>query len=268
MLNRRVCQPCRSADCQNAIKEAFEVGRNSLPNSRQSNFRSRKVRYASIRPVASSSSSKSISARLPIFNTHERLRIDKTLGLICADILDEGFSRKFRDVARLLNSIANIIKTDSEVSEEDFFKPNAFVLPVIHAANGMVCIDKLGSVELKSFDPEYRSRNQIDIAYSPHAECLNYREQLLDPVLCADDIDVLQRYCGLILLQGNRAQKLLLLLGKAGTGKGTIVRLITLVIGRAHVVQLRVARGGTGSLTPWTSSNQTHPVNLEPFRGS
>jgi putative DNA primase/helicase len=57
-----------------------------------------------------------------------------------------------------------------------------------------------------------------------------------------DDIDVLQRYCGLILLGGNRAQKILIMTGEGGTGKGTIVRLITQIIGRENVTQLRVEK--------------------------
>jgi putative DNA primase/helicase len=113
---------------------------------------------------------------------------------------------------------------------------------VIHAANGMICITKDGAAELRPFDPDYRSRNLIPLAYVPDAKCISFVEQLLEPVMSTDDIDVLQRYCGLILLRGNRAQKILMLLGKGGVGKGTIVNLIGLIIGCDNVVQLRVGK--------------------------
>jgi putative DNA primase/helicase len=164
-------------------------------------------------------------------------------------VLAEGFARKFPGVASkvnsgLLHSIANLIKADSETSEENYFKVDPLALPVIHAANGMVCIlDDEGTIGLKPFDPDFRSRNLIPIAYTPDAKYITFREQLLAPVLVeGDDIDVLQRYCGLILLGGNRAQKILIMTGEGGTGKGTIVRLITQVIGRDNVTQLRVEK--------------------------
>ena len=103
----------------------------------------------------------------------------------------------------------------------------------------MVCIDNSQAV-LHPFDPEYRSRNQIPIEYVPGTACINFTGELLEPVLSSEDIDLLQRYCGLILIGGNRAPKILMMIGEGGTGKGTITRLIALVIGRANVVQLRV----------------------------
>ena len=59
---------------------------------------------------------------------------------------------------------------------------------------------------------------------------------MLDP----EDIELIQRYAGLILIGGNRAQKLLMLTGLGGTGKGTLVNLFTAIIGQKNVDQLRV----------------------------
>src|SRR5262249_3959912 len=84
------------------------------------------------------------------------------------------------------------------------------------------------------------SRNQIEIDYVKGATCVNFKGDLLEPVLNTEDIDLLQRYCGLILIGGNRAQKYLMMLGGGGTSKGTITRLIALVIGRTNMIQLRV----------------------------
>jgi P4 family phage/plasmid primase-like protien len=175
---------------------------------------------------------------------HERLRNDDVTGILSTDIITEGFNRGFQNVAgkinsALLNSIVAIIKGDREVCRKNFFALDPSRPPVIHAANGMVCIENDGAI-LREFDPNYRSRNQIPIDYIKGAPCINFREKLLEPVLSDVDIDLLQRYCGLILIGGNRAQKILMMLGGGGTSKGTVTRLITLVIGRRNVIQLRV----------------------------
>jgi hypothetical protein len=54
-------------------------------------------------------------------------------------------------------------------------------------------------------------------------------DEVLSPVLDPEDIELIQRYAGLILIGGNRAQKPLMLTGLGGTGKGTLVNLITAI---------------------------------------
>lgn len=175
---------------------------------------------------------------------YERLRYDEITGMLSRDIIAEGFARGFPTVGAkisspLLNSIVTLIKGDPEVTRRNFFVTDPTAAPIIHTANGMVCIEN-GRAVLRPFDPKYRSRNQIPIDYLKGASSINFREKLLKPVLNEEDIDLLQRYCGLILIGGNRAQKILMMLGGGGTSKGTVTRLIALVIGRRNVVQLRV----------------------------
>ena len=180
----------------------------------------------------------------PTNGLYERLRQDQVMGLITADIVAEGLARKFQTIAGKINSgvlgsILNLIEADPVVCKTNFFAIDLLAAPVIHAANGMVCIEA-GKAVVRAFDPKYRSRNQIAIDYVPGATCVNFTADLLEPILSSEDIDLLQRYCGLILIGGNRAQKILMILGGGGTSKGTITRLIALVIGRANIVQLRV----------------------------
>jgi P4 family phage/plasmid primase-like protien len=175
---------------------------------------------------------------------YERLHHDEVMGMLSSDIIAEGFTRGFPTIAAkitsaLLNSIVALIKGDPEVTRRNFFVTDPAAPPIIHAANGMICIEN-GQAVLRPFDPKYRSRNQIPIDYLRGASGINFREKLLKPVLNDEDIDLLQRYCGLILIGGNRAQKILMMLGGGGTSKGTVTRLIALVIGRRNVVQLRV----------------------------
>jgi P4 family phage/plasmid primase-like protien len=176
----------------------------------------------------------------------ERLRVDKVCGMIRDDIIAEALKRRHSDIAARLNvglqrSIADLIKTDNAVCREDFFALDPSSAPVIHVGNGMLCFTEEG-IQLLPFDPKYKSRNQIPISYEKQATCEKFLKKLLEPMMSAEDIDLLQRYAGLILIKGNRAQKILLLTGKGGAGKGTVLKVFIRVIGRKNVVQLRVSK--------------------------
>jgi P4 family phage/plasmid primase-like protien len=192
-----------------------------------------------------------------------RLCAEEVHGLIRNDLFSEAAARGFPNVGSkistsLLKSIAELIKCDPVAGKKDFFTHSPRSLPIIHAANGMWRLEEDGSITRHDFDPKFRSRNMIPIPYNPQAKCPQFMSELLEPVLIVTkegqsekerkaaeelgrkDIDALQRYWGLILIGGNRAQKILMLLGEGGTGKGTIVRLIGMILGRSNVGQLRV----------------------------
>src|SRR5271165_648753 len=174
----------------------------------------------------------------------EPLRENEIRRLITDDLFTEAQSREVSDVGSKITSscqrsIIDLIKADAASCRKNFFKRDKTLNPVIHATNGMVCIGT-EEVTLKGFSPDYKSRNQIPIAYNPEAKCPRFLTKFLERVLGKEDIEMLQRYCGLILIGGNRAQKILFLLGKGGTGKGTIVRLIVRILGESNVEQLRV----------------------------
>jgi P4 family phage/plasmid primase-like protien len=59
------------------------------------------------------------------------------------------------------------------------------------------------------------------------------------PALDPDELDLLQRWCGLALISENLAQKFLILIGTPGGGKGTFVRVLVGIIGSANVASLR-----------------------------
>jgi len=54
-----------------------------------------------------------------------------------------------------------------------------------------------------------------------------------------DELDLLQRWCGLALIGENVAQRILILIGTPGGGKGTVVRVLTGIIGPTNVASLR-----------------------------
>ena len=59
------------------------------------------------------------------------------------------------------------------------------------------------------------------------------------PALDADELELLQRWCGLALVGENIAHRILLLTGTAGGGKGTFIRVLCGIIGGGNVGALR-----------------------------
>ncbi|MEI8121781.1 MAG: phage/plasmid primase, P4 family [bacterium] len=132
-----------------------------------------------------------------------------------------------------LASLVNILRGMVE-------KKNAFEdrLSTIHFANGMLDLSSSPPM-LMSFHPDYYSRNICPIALDPEAECPRFIEELLRSALDEDDIELLQKWCGGVLLGRNPAQRFLLLTGTPGGGKSTLIEIIEKVIGEQNVAQLR-----------------------------
>lgn len=108
----------------------------------------------------------------------------------------------------------------------------------IHVANGMICFED-DEVTLKSFHPSYLSRNQCPFVFDPNADCPNFKKELLETALEADDILLMQKWAGAVMLGTNAAQRFLLMLGTAGGGKSTVMSVLERTIGLQNVSQLR-----------------------------
>jgi P4 family phage/plasmid primase-like protien len=59
------------------------------------------------------------------------------------------------------------------------------------------------------------------------------------PALEGEELDLVQRWCGLALIGENRAQRILILTGTAGGGKGTFIRVLNGIIGQTNLASLR-----------------------------
>ena len=122
-------------------------------------------------------------------------------------------------------------------------KLNAFIKPqgrhVLHLSTGMLVIDPSGSMQVHAFSPDFMSRNMIPFKYNSEAQCPRFVNELLEPYLPAEDIELIQKYFGCILLGGNLVQCFLILSGTPGGGKGTLCEVIELVIGPDNVAELR-----------------------------
>ena len=117
---------------------------------------------------------------------------------------------------------------------QDFFETD--LMEFVPCTNGML---RLADNRILPFDPKYRRRNKLAVAYDPAASCPLFLDTLLRQALEPDDIKLLQRWCGLALIGVNLAQRLVILTGTAGGGKGTLIRVVNGIIGPTNVGTLR-----------------------------
>jgi P4 family phage/plasmid primase-like protien len=135
----------------------------------------------------------------------------------------------------LLDGLTALLR--GEVEKREAF---ASARRVIHLANGMLHLNN-GGAELRPFSPDYFSRNPCPFSWNERAECPRFKNELLGSALEPEDISLLQRWCGSLLLGGNPAQRIMLITGTAGGGKSTLVEAIEKMTGPRNVCELRTA---------------------------
>lgn len=120
------------------------------------------------------------------------------------------------------------------IEKRGVFKPAA---GVIHLKNGMIDLRR-GKVRLSGFSEKFYSRNQVPVTWEPEAECPMFMK-FLRQGLNEEDVDLLQRWLGGVLLGVNLAQRFLILRGTAGGGKSTLIDIVRAVIGEDNACPLR-----------------------------
>jgi P4 family phage/plasmid primase-like protien len=108
----------------------------------------------------------------------------------------------------------------------------------IHLANGVMVFTG-SEAELRPFSPEYRSRNRSPIAFDENAKCERFLNELVLPAVHTEDVELLQKFAGMMLLGDNRAQRLLILDGFGGRGKTQFANVMQGLVGMPNVTQLR-----------------------------
>jgi P4 family phage/plasmid primase-like protien len=138
----------------------------------------------------------------------------------------------------LLNGLTDMLR--GKVEKSDAF---AKTKKVLHLGNGMLHLD-VNPPELREFSPHYYSRNQSPYAITGPADCPRFKKELLESALDPDDISLIQRWCGALLLGGNQAQRIVLFIGIGGGGKSTLLEVIENIIGLENVTELRTSNLG------------------------
>lgn len=116
----------------------------------------------------------------------------------------------------------------------DFFATN--LTEFIPCANGML---RLSDKKLLPFSPSYRRRNKLAVPFDSSVACPLFLDTVMRPALDCDALDLLQRWSGLALIGENLSQKIILLTGTPGGGKGTFIRVLSGIIGQMNLATLR-----------------------------
>jgi P4 family phage/plasmid primase-like protien len=143
------------------------------------------------------------------------------------------FDLQKRRTAKTLNSI--IAHLRGIVERRDAFAERR---KVIHLANGVVVFNG-ADAELRPFSPDFRSRHRSPIAFDENATCERFLNELVRPAVHPEDVELLQKFAGMMLLGQNRAQRFLILDGEAGRGKTQFANVVQGIVGMANVTQLR-----------------------------
>ena len=162
-------------------------------------------------------------------------------------------------LSAMLLACARDCKESCDVDALEFrLRDSAALVGVVKRAKSLVCVPDnffAGGMEeflpvgngvlrvsdrtLLPFSPKYHFRNKLAVNYVPDAGCPTFGNVLLGNALAPDDIGLLQRWSGLALVGRNISQKLIILSGTAGAGKGTYIRVLTGIIGEANIGSLR-----------------------------
>lgn len=149
-------------------------------------------------------------------------------------MIEHGYTAHLGKItATLIDSLLTLFRPKVE-------RPSAFAHPqrIIHVLNGV--IELVGEqCVLKTFSPDFYSRNQIPVEFVEGAQCPRFVHELLEPCLEPDDIDLVQRIMGSVLLPYNAAQAIILVTGAAGSGKSTFVSLVEALVGKDNIYELR-----------------------------
>jgi phage/plasmid-associated DNA primase len=95
-----------------------------------------------------------------------------------------------------------------------------------------------GSYTTGDFSPEYRSRNKSPIPYDPEADCCEFKARILGH-LSPDDQTLMQKISGQCLLGRNISQRILILEGVGGSSKGAFINILSGIVGRSNIYELR-----------------------------
>lgn len=166
------------------------------------------------------------SAETGIFEPIKGRKVDTMIGEImrdCANACDNG---GMNDVSPLtfrynkksqLSSIRDCVAALAEQPDDYFGENSGFII----FENGVL---ELETEKLVDFSPKYRSRNRIPFPFDAKAKCDLSHNKLLGEALDVDQIELLQKVYGLVLLGINKSEKVLLILGTAGGRKVKCLR--------------------------------------------
>ena len=148
-------------------------------------------------------------------------------------------------IANVMEALQAVTYLTHQVSPPAWLIPSPFPPgELVACANGLLHV---GTRELIDHTPEFFNQVSVPFGYDPGAPTPRRWLAFLDE-LWPDDPDAimtLQDYFGYVLSGRTDLQKILLLIGPTRSGKGTIARVLTGLVGRGHVAGPTLASLGT-----------------------
>ncbi|MEY4387570.1 MAG: hypothetical protein RLY20_2853, partial [Verrucomicrobiota bacterium] len=132
----------------------------------------------------------------------------------------------------LYNSVAKMLQSyDADIEP-------AGMVGLFHVANGLLDL-RQKKPNLITHSAKYDFKISSGITFDPKAKCPRFLRELLEPALEKDDITLLQKYFGSMLLGANTCHGILLVRGTPGGGKSTLVSLLEKMLSESMVAHLR-----------------------------
>ncbi len=102
---------------------------------------------------------------------------------------------------------------------------------VLNVKNGILHLDTL---ELTPHSPDLLTVVQLPVIYDPEADC-SVIDRFLQTAVAPDCIPVIEEMAGYCLVPTMRYEKALMLIGEGGNGKGTLIAVLTAMLGSHNV---------------------------------
>lgn len=128
---------------------------------------------------------------------------------------------------RLADALAYIKNTVQELSPQEAVTEMQY----LNVRNGLL---DLKTLEFIDHSPEIRMLSQLPINYDPGASSKHF-DQFLKQVVPGDAIPVVEEMAGYCLVPSMKYEKALVLYGEGGNGKGTLIALLTALLGHKNI---------------------------------
>lgn len=122
-------------------------------------------------------------------------------------------------INHMVTELMEVLRMESAVSDLPLYTDR------IHVQNGTLFLDGRFTEEAEF------CRNRMSVAYAPDAPAPEKWLAFLGELLEEEDILTLQEFMGYCLIPSNRAQKMLLIIGKGGEGKSRIGLVLRALLG-------------------------------------
>jgi phage/plasmid-associated DNA primase len=130
-------------------------------------------------------------------------------------------------------TIRTILRSVSEVRDPFHHKK-----PILALNDGVVELVG-GKVEFRRFDPKFLLCHKANVSYNRKATCPRFLAEFLKPMLPDEDVDLAQRYLGLVFVGINPMNRMGVFEGESAAGKTTLVNIMVALRGEGRCCQLR-----------------------------